>query len=224
MVFESGSVNLSGVRLAYLAAGPLGAPPVVLLHALGSQAATWEEVAAALSDRFRVYAPDLRGHGESGRPGAYSLELMRDDVVEFIDGLGAGPVTLVGQAMGAMVAFLLVEEHPERVSRLVIEDSTPPYRPEQPVQLPEGQGDDVFVAILRQLNDPDPAWWDRTSGIKVPTLMIAGGPDSHIPQDRISAVAQRIPECRVLTIPVGHDVHSSAPEDFNAALLGFLKP
>jgi 3-oxoadipate enol-lactonase len=212
-------VAANGLRIAHRVTGPVDGPPVVLLHALGSEAATWDQVAAAIGDTFRVYAPDLRCHGRT-EAAECSFELMRDDVIAFLDALGLDTVTLVGHSMGGTVAFLIVEEHPERVNRLVIEDVTPPYASSDPIPIPEG--DDPRVAIFRQLADPDPAWWERTSEIGVPTLIIAGGPDSHVPQDRISALAQRISDCRVLTIPVGHRVHSTAPEDFIAALRSFL--
>ena len=41
-----------------------GAEVVVLLHSLGTDAGLWAEQRAALSDRFRVIAPDSRGHGQ----------------------------------------------------------------------------------------------------------------------------------------------------------------
>jgi 3-oxoadipate enol-lactonase len=218
---EPAFVAANGLRIAYRVTGPPDGPPVVLLHALGSEAATWDGVAADLGDTFRVYAPDLRCHGRTEATEC-SFELMRDDMVAFLDALGLDTVMLVGHSMGGTVAFLLVEDHPERVNRLVIEDVTPPYRSDERIEVDEEAGDDPRATILRQLNDPDPAWWERTAEINVPTLIIAGGPDSHVPQDKIAAVAQRIPDCRVLTIPVGHRVHSTAPEDFITALRGFL--
>jgi 3-oxoadipate enol-lactonase len=211
-----------GVRVAYRTTGVADGPPVVFLHGTGSEAASWDRVAAAIGDSFRSYALDLRGYGRTESPPEYSFELMCEDVVGFLDALGLDAVTLVGHSMGGTVAFLLTEEHPDRVSRLVIEDSTPPYRPDGPIEIPADADEDPRYNIIRQLNDPDPAWWDRISKITVPTLIIAGGPDSHVPQDRIAAVAQRIPDCRVLTIPVGHRVHTTAPDDFIAALRPFL--
>ena len=76
------------VRLAYRESGPPSAAPVVLLHALGEDSGNWNEVARALSGSWHVYAVDLRGHGRSDWPGTYSLPLLRDDVVRFLDALG----------------------------------------------------------------------------------------------------------------------------------------
>src|SRR5437763_1002511 len=69
---------------------------------------------------------------------------------------------------------------------------------------------------------PDPAWWDRLSVITAPTLVVAGGPDSHLPQDQLAALAARIPHGRLVTIPAGHLVHAAQPAAFLSALHGFL--
>ncbi len=71
-----------GIRLAFEVTGAPGGPPLVLLHGLGEGRASWAEVAARLGRRFRVYAFDLRGHGDSDWPGTYSYRLTRDDVLE----------------------------------------------------------------------------------------------------------------------------------------------
>ncbi|MGH3304717.1 MAG: alpha/beta fold hydrolase [Streptosporangiaceae bacterium] len=82
----------------------------------------------------------------------------------------------------------------------------------------------MIEAIVRQLNAPDPAWWDKTSEILAPTLIIAGGPDSHVPQDRIIQMAARIPDCCLVTIPTGHQIHRDRPAEFIATVRKFLRP
>jgi pimeloyl-ACP methyl ester carboxylesterase len=57
-------------------------------------------VAAALSGSWHVYALDLRGHGGSDWPGTYTLALLRDDVVAFLDMLELPQVTVIGYSMG----------------------------------------------------------------------------------------------------------------------------
>jgi pimeloyl-ACP methyl ester carboxylesterase len=58
----------------HLSGGP-GSPAMVLLHALGEQAASWNEVATRFATRFRVVALDLRGHGASTWLGVYSFTI-----------------------------------------------------------------------------------------------------------------------------------------------------
>jgi pimeloyl-ACP methyl ester carboxylesterase len=56
----------------------------------------------------------------------------------------------------------------------------------------------------------------------LPTLIVAGGPESHLPQPEMARMAAKIPSCHLLTIPVGHSIHRSAPAEFTAAVESFL--
>ena len=58
--------------------------------------------------------------------------------------------------------------------------------------------------------------------VVAPDLRGHGGPDSHIPQDKLAAVAARIPACDLVTIPAGHHVHSARPAEFATAVLTWL--
>jgi hypothetical protein len=93
------SVKVNGIELAYTVAGEVGLPPVVLLHALAEDSSGWSVVVEALVPRYRVYAVDLRGHGGSSRPGDYSLELMRSDVLGFLRALNLEGVSLIGHSL-----------------------------------------------------------------------------------------------------------------------------
>ncbi|MFD8007879.1 alpha/beta fold hydrolase, partial [Streptomyces mirabilis] len=187
------TVDVGGVRLVCQVWGQESAAPLVLLHALGENSTDWAEVMPALARGRRVYALDLRGHGRSDWPGEYSLELMRADVLRFLDVLGLGTVDLIGHSMGGVVAYLLAQERPERVSRLVLED-VPVPRPREKTTPTRPDGEltfdwDMVVAIRRQIDTPDPAWLEGLSGITADTLVLAGGPASHVPQDGIAELA-----------------------------------
>jgi 3-oxoadipate enol-lactonase len=220
-------VTVGGIRLAYTVSGDEAAPPMILLHALGEGAANWAPVASALADWFRVYAVDLRGHGASDRPGDYAFRLMRDDVIRMLDSLGLTRVTLLGHSMGAVVAFLVAMQQPDRVERLIIEDASPPYRRDRPV--PERPADeeldfdwDVVPAVVGQVNADDPAAWEGLAAITARTLLIGGGPESHVRQDKIAEAAARIPHAEFVTIPVGHLVHQNRPQEFVGTVTGWL--
>jgi pimeloyl-ACP methyl ester carboxylesterase len=112
----------SGVTLSCLVGGPADAPPVVLLHGLAGAAAELRPTAAALTARFRVIAPDQRGHGHSTRrPADLSRRAFAADVAFLVAQLcGGGAVRLAGQSMGGHTAMLVAAWYPELVSRLVM--------------------------------------------------------------------------------------------------------
>lgn len=206
--------------------GDLDAPVVVLLHALGEQAASWDRVVPRLARRFRVVALDLRGHGASTWPGTYSFPLMRDDVLGVLDALDLHDLILVGHSMGGTVAYLVAQAQPGRIARLVVEDAPPPYPRERPVparpagELPFDWA--VVPAIVEEVNDPSMRWWRHLPEITAPTLLVGGGPSSHIPQDLLVDVARAVPNCSIVTIPVGHEVHESDPDRFVDTVLDWL--
>ncbi|MEU6317985.1 alpha/beta hydrolase [Streptomyces sp. NPDC047009] len=220
------SVDVGGIRLAYQVSGPPDAPPLVLLHALGEDATDWEPVLPVLARYRRVYAPDLRGHGRSTWPGEYSLELMRADVLRFLNALGLARVDVIGHSMGGIVAYLLAADHPQRVSRLVLEDVSIP-RPRKPSTPTRPDGDlgfdwNMVLTVRRQIDVPDPRWLEQLSKITAGTLVVAGGPGSHVSQDGVAEMADRIPDGQMVTIPVGHLIHRAAPEAFAEAVVAFL--
>ncbi|MCC3777621.1 alpha/beta fold hydrolase [Streptomyces sp. UNOB3_S3] len=221
------TVEVGGVRLAYRVSGPEEAPPLVLLHGLGEGAADWDGVAPAFVRDWRVYAPDLRGHGLSDWPGAYSFELMRDDVLGFLDALDLERADVIGHSMGGIVAYLLAAAQPQRVARLVVEDAPAPV-PREPTPRARPEGDlgfdwDVVEAIRGQIDRPEAAWLADLGRIAARTLVLGGGPLSHVSQHNVAELARRVPDGSFETIPVGHLIHATAPEAFVEAALRFLR-
>jgi pimeloyl-ACP methyl ester carboxylesterase len=153
---------------------------------------------------------------------------MRDDVVGFLKAPGLEHVTLVGHSMGGVAAYLVAEDHPAMVNRLVLEELAPPFAATPPREVPDRPEEPVpfdwavISAVTAQRNDPDPAWWDRLTEITAPTLVIGGGPTSHMPQDQLAAIAGRIPKGQMATIPVGHEVHAAQSAEFIAEIAAFL--
>lgn len=143
-----------------------------------------------------------------------------------LDQLGLRKVTLVGHSMGGAVAYLVAMQRPDRVERLIVEDVPPPFPRDRPIpERPTGSLDfdwAVVPAIVGQVNDGDPAAWDGLGAITAPTLLIGGGADSHIPQDKLEAVAARIPCCALVTIAAGHHVHATCPSEFAGVVLNWL--
>jgi len=120
---ESRSVQVAGHRVHYLAEGPSGGSPVVLVHGLGGQSEQWLNLSAYLVKAgYRVYIPDLPGYGRSDKPAdfSYSVRDEADVVVGFLDALGLKQVDLGGWSMGGGIAQQVALRHPERVRRLML--------------------------------------------------------------------------------------------------------
>lgn len=102
-------------------------PTLVLLHGAGDQAGTWARVAPALVGRFRLVIPDLAGHGDSApADGPIELGTVLAGVEAVLEARCAGePPTLVGNSLGAWVAFLVAHGRPDGVARVVAVNGGP---------------------------------------------------------------------------------------------------
>jgi pimeloyl-ACP methyl ester carboxylesterase len=111
-----------GHRIAYLEAGPVDGPVVILLHGLASDADTWDKAVGPLAARgVHVYAVDLLGHGCSDKPaGTYLLSDFADSVQTFMDALHLTSATLCGHSFGGAIAMYFGSRHPDRVERIVL--------------------------------------------------------------------------------------------------------
>jgi pimeloyl-ACP methyl ester carboxylesterase len=111
-----------GVTLAVQDEG--AGPAVLLLHGFPDSSRLWRYQVPALREAgLRVIAPDLRGFGESDRPGAveeYAIRHSVADMVAVLDALGVEQAHVVGHDWGAGLAWALAAWMPERVERLVV--------------------------------------------------------------------------------------------------------
>ena len=95
--FNTGTIDI------HYAEGPENGPAVVLLHG-GS--ANWQYcrgLIEVLGVHWHVFAPDLRGHGKSGRvPWGYSVRAFAEDIGAFLQQV-SGPAALFGHSLGGVV-------------------------------------------------------------------------------------------------------------------------
>jgi pimeloyl-ACP methyl ester carboxylesterase len=114
-------------KLRYYEAGEEGdEPPVVLLHGAGIDAAgvSFRYALPALAEQRRVLAPDLPGHGASGKPDAsYTTDYFMEALEGFLDALDLDRVSLAGVSLGGALALGRALEAPDRVERLVLVSS-----------------------------------------------------------------------------------------------------
>jgi pimeloyl-ACP methyl ester carboxylesterase len=120
-------IDLGPVVLQVAQAGEGGAPLLLLHGFTGAKEDFTDWLDAFAADGFHAVAPDHRGHGASGQPAeesAYSLATMAADARMLTEHLGWDRFALLGHSMGGMVAQHLVLDVPERVTALVLMDTT----------------------------------------------------------------------------------------------------
>ena len=114
-------------RLALQAWGDEDAPRVVCLHGVTSHGRHFEELAARISDRFRVLGLDLLGHGDSPWEPPWDVGSHLDAIVATV---GDRPAVYVGHSFGGRLGFELAAREPELVERLVLLDPAIQIPPE----------------------------------------------------------------------------------------------
>jgi pimeloyl-ACP methyl ester carboxylesterase len=120
---EGRPVDLPGRGVTFIreVGGPPGAPAVILLHGwTATGGLNWHPVMPSLGRRYRVIAPDLRGHGRGIVSRPFRLVDCADDVAALIAALGVERVILAGYSMGGPVAMLTWRRHPGLVDGLVL--------------------------------------------------------------------------------------------------------
>ena len=116
---HSFTVTASGVKTFFIEAGK--GPPVILLHGLGATNASFLPTFVELAQDHHVIAPDLPGHGDSGKPvRRYHAGFFARWLDSFITELGLDQPIIIGNSMGGRVALEFGLRHPEKVSGLVL--------------------------------------------------------------------------------------------------------
>lgn len=81
-------IEANGIKLAYDESGYEDGKEIILVHGLSSSKETMFLMINGLTDKYKVYTIDCRGHGESDRMGDYTLEDLANDLVAFTNELG----------------------------------------------------------------------------------------------------------------------------------------
>ncbi len=121
---KSHFVTARGRRFHYLDFGGEG-DVVVCMHGMIQHAGVFGSIAPILAPAFRVIAPDMRGRGQSDwdSQGVYRVTEYFKDLEALLAKLGIDRISLIGTCMGGWISNMFAASHPERVDRVVLNDS-----------------------------------------------------------------------------------------------------
>ncbi len=115
------TVRAGGIETFYLEAGPVDAPPVVLVHGLSATNASMLPLIPALSEDYRVLAPDLPGHGGTeATNSSHAARFLGDWLLAFLRETCDRPAVLVGNSLGGRTSLEAALNSPFEVRGLVL--------------------------------------------------------------------------------------------------------
>lgn len=187
---------MNGIQIAYTDEGQ--GLPLLFLHDSPLSRGAWSKQVDEFKTRFRVIAPDLRGHGESESSVLpIPMNQFVEDLHALLEHLVTGPVILAGHAMGGLVGLAFASAFPRFLRGLVLVGMTGGM---------ESHGLETLVANIR-----------------VPTLVIAGSEDPLVPPADTEALARLIPGSQLNFIPkAGHLVAFDQAAAFNEVVRNWL--
>jgi pimeloyl-ACP methyl ester carboxylesterase len=106
-------------------------PVLVLVHGVGADLESWDEIAPAVAGRFTVVRADLRGHGRSGHIKACQIDDFVGDLDRLVGEAGATQIDLAGFSLGGLIAQHYAQRFPERVHRLALISTVAARTPEE---------------------------------------------------------------------------------------------
>lgn len=229
------------------------APTMVFIHGFGGRAAYWEYQLDQFHESYRVIALDLRGHGYTDSPteadGArYDVPELVGDIEAALDELKVPQrFILVCHSFGGALASYFVNQHPERVSALIIIASAVRFQLRLAGRILLRTPPAVLTWIREILpyfgfnaakvyppthvvylqNRYGLASWDGSEllrAIKVPSMVILGQRDNLFSDESYKEVARLIPGAEQVVIPVSaHQVMVERPDAVNRAIVRFLQ-
>ncbi|BAZ28304.1 alpha/beta hydrolase fold protein [Cylindrospermum sp. NIES-4074] len=116
------TLSKTDIQLSYLE-WHQGQEPLLLLHGLGDHALVWSSLGDYLKDDYHIVAPDMRGHGDSGKPQEdYSFESAIADLEALMDKLGWSAAHIVSHSWTGKLAAIWARQNPARLRSIVLVD------------------------------------------------------------------------------------------------------
>ena len=128
--FEPNYVDVKGYRIHYVDEGPRDGQTVLLMHGQPSWSYLYRHMIPLLSEAgYRVIAPDNVGFGKSDKPvdwSSHTYQMHVDVMSGFVDAVELEDATLFAQDWGGLIGLRVVEQRPDRFSRIMLSNTTLP--------------------------------------------------------------------------------------------------
>jgi 3-oxoadipate enol-lactonase len=145
--------KLNGIEINYEIHGQEGAPWLVLSHSLACNVRMWDPQIEAFKASYRILNYDMRGHGQTSAPaGAYSLDMLADDVLELTKSLKIQKAAYCGLSIGGMIGQTIAIRGGGPFERMALADTTHAQNPdalrqwEERIAIAESKGMAALVA------------------------------------------------------------------------------
>jgi pimeloyl-ACP methyl ester carboxylesterase len=109
--------------------------PLVILHGLFGISDNWVTLGRQWAEKYTVYLPDLRNHGQSPHSPVFDFPALESDLLEFTEDHHLDEIFLMGHSLGGKTSMLFALHHPSIVKKLIVADislrPSPPDRQHQ---------------------------------------------------------------------------------------------
>jgi pimeloyl-ACP methyl ester carboxylesterase len=175
--------DVGGFKVFYREAGRVDAPTLLLLHGFPSAGHMFRELIPALSDRFRIVAPDLPGFGQSDMPSraefSYTFGKLAEVIERFTEVIGLARFAIYVFDYGAPTGFRLADRHPERISAIISQNGNA-YEEGlsdgwNPIRAYWRDPSQANRNVLRSFLTPETTIWQYTHGVSDTTAMSPDG-------------------------------------------------
>ena len=175
--------HVDGFKVFYREAGPVDAPTLLLLHGFPSAGHMFRELIPALSDRFRIVAPDLPGFGQSDMPSrdkfSYTFAKLAEVIERFTEIIGLVRFSIYVFDYGAPTGLRLAVRHPERITAIISQNGNA-YEEGlsdgwNPIRAYWMEATEANRKALRAFLSPETTIWQYTQGVGDTSLVSPDG-------------------------------------------------
>ena len=211
--------------------------PIILMHGNGEDTSIFDGQIDVFAQQYHVYALDTRGHGKTPRGDQpFTIRQFADDLLGFMDEHQIGRAHVLGFSDGGNIAMIFAMKYPERVDRLILNGANlTAAGVRRSTQIPIEIGYRIARRFAEKsdsarahtemlglmVNDPN-VRPEELEAIQAKTLVIAGTHDMIL-EAETRRIAEHISDSQLVFIKGDHFIVKKKPEEFNRAVLDFLK-